>query len=268
MVGDRLAPGGVEGLPGEGGLGLPVLAHQVVARAFRPIAEDGHDLVERPAAVKRRDERLHDGRGAVVRARVAPLLEEVGAVDVPVAERRRLVVEEPDVDARLRFPQRLGKLQIRRRRVNRVAAEDDQQADRARVEVAGQRLEPVDLPRGVGRERVGDDDGGADVAERVVDRVRDRVRLGRLTGADRHQATAPGRGKVLHRGADKRIERLVAERGGRAARDARQDGARDRVHLARLERQARIGNGAGRRRRRLGDVQPVHLGVRPANPAT
>ncbi len=134
-----LAPGLLEHVAGKRGLRLPVLAHQVVAVALGPVAEDGDDLVERLAAIERRDERLHDRGGAVVRARVAPLFEEVRAVDVPVALRRRLVVEQPDVHARLRLAQGVAELEVGRRIEDGVAAEDHQQAHRAGVEILDQR---------------------------------------------------------------------------------------------------------------------------------
>ena len=136
---DGLAPGLVEHRAGKRGLGLPVLAHQFVAVALGPIAEHRDDLVERLAAIERRDERLDDRGGAVVRARVAPLLEEVRAVDVPMTLRRRLVVEQPDVHARLRLAQRLAELEVRRRIEDWVAAENHQQAHGAGVEILDER---------------------------------------------------------------------------------------------------------------------------------
>ena len=44
----------------------------------------GENLVGRVRVVERRDERLHQRDGAVVRARIAPRLERVRVGDVPV----------------------------------------------------------------------------------------------------------------------------------------------------------------------------------------
>ena len=74
----------------------------VVRGALRPIAHRGQHFVRRLAAVERRDERLHDRDSAVVAARVAPRLQEVRLRNLPVAQRRRLVVVEAQVDAKLR----------------------------------------------------------------------------------------------------------------------------------------------------------------------
>ena len=56
---------------------LPVLPHDVVAVALRPIRHRRDHFVRRLAAVQRLDQRLHDRHGAVDRARVAPRFEVV-----------------------------------------------------------------------------------------------------------------------------------------------------------------------------------------------
>jgi len=73
------------------GGGLPVRAHQVVM-VLPPHGKQRRDFQGRPAGVQRRNQRLHDGDGAVPGARVAPALEVVGRGNVPQAEARRLVV--------------------------------------------------------------------------------------------------------------------------------------------------------------------------------
>ena len=117
------------------------------------------------------------------------------------------------------------------------------------------------------RERIGDDDRRADVAQRVVDRVRDGMHRRGLTRADRHNPLAARGEQILHRGADKGVDVLRAERAGRAALDAGKNGTRDRVHLTGLQRLAMVGHQSGRRRRRFGDVETVHLGPGAAHSA-
>ncbi len=85
---------------------LPVLADDVVGRALGPIGQRRQHFVRRLAAVERRDQRLHDRRGAVEAARVAPRLEEMRLGNLPVAALRRLVVVEAEVRAQRDLVQR------------------------------------------------------------------------------------------------------------------------------------------------------------------
>ncbi len=112
---------------------------------------------------------------------------------MPVALRGGLVVVETEVDAKRNLLHRIDELQVRRRGVDRVAAEDDQQAHGAGVHLADQFLQRRALVdrTGFGGLRVGD--RGADVAERVVHRVRERVNRRRLTVAGDDQAAARAR---------------------------------------------------------------------------
>ena len=103
----------------------------------------------------------------------------------------------------------------------------------------------------------------ADVAQRVVDRVRQRVDLGRLRLAGHDQALAAVglRGRAP---APRSSRRAPASRSARAAGagsldlDARGDRPRERGDVARRHGQPVVGHGAGERRRALDDVQPVH----------
>ena len=78
--------------PAEAGPLAPVLADDVVRRPLGPVAHRREQLVRRLAAVERSDERLHDRDGPVVPARIAPRLEEVRLGNLPMTERRRLIV--------------------------------------------------------------------------------------------------------------------------------------------------------------------------------
>ena len=78
-------------------------------------------------------------------------------------------------------------------------------------------------------ERIGEDDRRADVAERLVDRVRDGVDGGRLPIADDHHALALRREQILHGRREELVGRFVAERRHRAALDAGENRARGRA---------------------------------------
>ena len=97
--------------------------------------------MRRTAAVERRDQRLDDRNRSVVGANVTPGLEEVRLGDVPVTLCGGLVVVEAEVGTQRHLLQRLDELQIRGRRVDRIAAEDQEQADRARVHFADELLQ-------------------------------------------------------------------------------------------------------------------------------
>src|SRR5207248_6950597 len=83
------------------GIDLPELANEVVARPLRPVAHRGEHFVRALAAVERGDQRLDDRRCAVVRARVAPRLQEMRFRNLPVAQLRRLVVVQAQMRAKL-----------------------------------------------------------------------------------------------------------------------------------------------------------------------
>ena len=121
----------------EAGLLGPVLAHDVVAGTLAAaFGERRQDFVRRLAAVERRDERLNDRDGAVVGPHVAPHLEVVRLGDVPLALLGGLVFVQTDVGAQPHLGERVAELQIGRRRVDGVAAEDQQEVDGAGVHLA------------------------------------------------------------------------------------------------------------------------------------
>ncbi len=100
------------------------------------------------AVVKRRDQRLHDCDGAIVRARVAPRLEVMRGGNVPVTDIGRFVVVETQVRAQLNFVQPIQiEPQIDRRVISRIAADDDERFYSAVVDVSdefAQRLSLID----------------------------------------------------------------------------------------------------------------------------
>ena len=140
-----LAPELLEVLTGGLRLRLPVLTNGVVRRTLGPLREHRHDIVGGVAAVERLHERLYDRGAPVERPRVAPMLEIVRLVDVPLAERGRLVVVEREVRANRHLLQRIRELQVGGRRVDGIAAEDHEQLHLAAVHVGDQLAERLRL---------------------------------------------------------------------------------------------------------------------------
>ena len=194
-------PGRVEvGLARRRLLGTPEVAHDVVAGALWTIAHGRQKLVRRLAAVQRRDERLHDRRGPVEGARVAPALEKMRLGDVPLAQRRRLVVVQAQLNTERDVVHRVSKSQIDRRAVDRVAADDEEHVDAAGLHVGDEVRQRLKLIDGSGFDGIGVDDGPAVVAEPLVDGMRDRMNDGGLMLAGEDEARASMRGQIADDG--------------------------------------------------------------------
>ncbi len=243
----RLAPELVEGRGVlQAAALLPVGAEDVGARLPRLLGHERADhLVGRPSAVERRDQRLNDGDDAVGRARVAPRFQVVRGRDVPLAERRGLVPVQAVMDRQPHLPgrQEFAELQIRGSRVDRVALEDDQRIDLAGLHVGGQRAERRQLVGRLGLDRFGDDHRLADVAERLVDRVNQRVHRRRLFVARDDQARAP----VLP-GGPLRVARPTRRRRDRRCPPARRPRRRQRRPPAQTGRPSPTAAAVGGRR--------------------
>ena len=203
-------------------------------RMLRSAAQDGQHFVRRLAAVERRDQRLDDRHGAVVGAHVAPRFEVVRLGDVPVAERRGLVLVA-DRGARERATFSIASANFRSdgRGVDRIGAEDEQERRRCRRSSRRPARAGSPAGRSAALRRLRVDDRRADVAERRVHRVRQRVDDGRLAIAGDDQAAAARRLQILDDAADPALRRL----GQRAARRrrrrrARGHGTRERLDLA------------------------------------
>src|SRR5262249_51950779 len=108
-------------------LRFPVILNEVVLRCGGLAKQERNQLCRSSSVVKRRNQRLHDADGSVVSARVAPGLEIVRLVDVPLAELGGFVVVEPKVyaDRSVAVLERVAEAEVGRRVVNRVPAEDD-----------------------------------------------------------------------------------------------------------------------------------------------
>ena len=161
----RFSPEGVE--IGAGVLLLPVGLHDFVAARCRPAGEHGDQFVRALAVVERRDQRLHDAHRAVVGAGIAPGLQIVRFVHVPLAEFRGFVLIKPEMHAErnARTLERVGEAKIGGRIVGRIAAHDDQHVHLAGAHVGDQIFERLGLVHGIGVYRVGVENRFADIAQ-------------------------------------------------------------------------------------------------------
>ena len=94
------------------------------------------------------------------------------------------------MDPQARLLQAVAHAQLDRRRERRIAAEDQQQVHRARVQVLDQILQRGELIDRIGFDRVGVEHRFPDIAERRVHHVRQRMHDRRLVVAGDHQARA------------------------------------------------------------------------------
>ena len=144
-------------------------------------------------------------------------------------------------------------------RAYRIAAEHEQEIHFARGHVGGQvanRLHVVDR-RGIDGFRI--HDGRADVAERLVHQVRERVDRRRLRFTRDDQARAAVLLQILGNREDAIAPALRCRHSAQArAADAGGDRAGDRRKLGRTSRKPVIGLRAGQRRHRFDRVEPVH----------
>ncbi len=197
---------GLEGAPLDEAVGDPFLPGQLeerrVGRARGPeiaqlrpggavaFAEERRQHLRLArAGVERRDERLLERDGAVVRARIAPALQRVGRGKHPAGAVGRLVEVERAIHRRVHLRERLAEVEIERRAVDGVPGSDHHRIDHPLAHLLGQ-------PSQRARARVHVVQCGPRLrrrcaAQRCVDGVRHGVQHGRLACAHRHQRAAP-----------------------------------------------------------------------------
>ena len=127
--------------------------------------------------MQRQDEWLHHARRAVVGARIAPVLEEMGLGHVPRAGGRRLVVVQREVDGQRHALRQLREVEVGRGVVRRIAAEDAEELDAARAHVLGELAQRVAAIDGRG-DRLDVRHGVSGRAELRVEGMHEGVRLG------------------------------------------------------------------------------------------
>ena len=167
---------------------------------------------------------------------------------------------EPEVHAQRDLLHRVGEVQIRGRRVDRIAAEDEQDADRARVHLADELLQRGALIDRAHFRGLRVDDRRADVAERLVHRVRERMDGRRLAVAGDDEAAAARGLQILDERSHPALRRSAApSRVRRRPRPARRHRARERLDLRGAQRQPVIGLRARVRRRAFDGVETTQL---------
>src|SRR5581483_11201648 len=123
---------------------LPDGAHDVVSLLFFVTGNQREQFNRSLAVIKRLDERLLNARRAVVSATVAPRFEVMRGVDVPVAGESGLVIVKTQMNARRDLREFLAELEVGRRRVSRIAAENDERIHLTAVNRLRQILERGD----------------------------------------------------------------------------------------------------------------------------
>ena len=218
------------------------------------------------ALIERLDQRLNDRDRAVERTRVAPRFEIVSFRYVPVTELRSFVFVLTEMDTQLRFEHPVFvEFQISRRVVDRIAAEDNQQFNAAGINIANQILQRLSLIDRIHFERIGVENSLADIAQRVVHRMGERMNHRRRFSAGNHDARALVLLKILAAPSTK-LEPMstaiwaedFAFQSSRPTSLARSVATAFSISLG-LDRPLMIRARACGRRRRLNHVEPVHL---------
>ncbi len=182
--------------------------------------------------------------------------------DVPVRELGGLVEIQAVIDDQADLAEPFGEFQLCRCGKDRVVAQDDQDLDLPRVHRGRKLGERRMLADRVRLDRRTVSHCRADVSERLVHRVRERVHGGRLIVAGHDNGPAAMRLQVLADGGDP----LLGERARRAGLSAARAPTaaarllRESLDIRRAQRQAVLGLDAGQRRRALNRVEPIHPG--------
>src|SRR5882762_6125932 len=190
--------------------------------------------------------------------------------NLPMTQRRRLIVVEAEVYAELYFAHRVGEIQIGWRGIDGVAAEDHEKIDLAGVHVGDEVAQRVDLIYRLRLDGLCMDNGLAGVVERLVHAVGENVDRRRLAVAGDDEAAAAMRLQIFRdrvapcrdRGADVptsarrcwRTRLTWPTRQPERARDPRGEAS----NLTRPSGQPMVGARAGGRGHRLDRVEPVH----------
>ncbi len=174
----------------------------------------------------------------------------------PAALQGRFVGIQAQVSLPADFFERAGEIQVGRGAINRVAAQDDQRFHFARVHVGDQFAQRLRLVDRVAFDRVGVADGLADIAERRVHGVRQRVNGWRLIIARDHQAVAFVSLQVLGDGRNF----LVFSAGLAARADPGREVPRPDFDFAGREHEEMIRHAGRRAGSRLHHIEPVQRG--------
>ena len=224
--------------------------------------DEAEQFAGRDAAVDRHDERLTDGDGAVPRTRVVPRLEVVSARQVPVGLERSFVLVLGEVHRVGHLGERCREVEISRRVVQRVAAEDEQVLHLASRHVLAERRDRVQVTRAIRIDVFDVIEGVVVGVERDVDLGDQRVDRGRLaTPREQDRATLVGLQFFDENLQELGVLGLFEEFavGGGTTGNGCVDRHQERQHQFRAQRQAMVSQRAGARERALDRPQAIHL---------
>ena len=165
------------------------------------------------------------------------------------------------MNAKIRLSEIAGKIEIRRRRVDRVTADHDQHLNQIGFHVADEianRFRLVDRLRFDG---IGINHGRSDVAKRLIHRVRQRMHPGRLLVSGYNDAAATMALQI----ANQRLRPLIVASGrsrffrGELNAQTSCNGFSEALDFTRPKSEPVIGHRPANRWRAFDDVEPVHL---------
>src|SRR6185437_10420117 len=105
-------------------------------------------LVRRSTTIEWRNKRLHDRCRAVERTGITPRFEIMRLGQVPRRKTRRLIFVQPQTKDLSNLRQVIGKLEIGRTRIDRIATQDEQSVHRPLIHSGDQFLKRIDLSFG------------------------------------------------------------------------------------------------------------------------
>jgi len=138
--------------------------------------------------MQRREQRLNDRHRPIMGTCVSPRFEEMRFRNMPMTPRAGFVVIRAEMNTKRHPIETRRERQVRRSSIHGIAAEDEQHIHVARVHFIHELAHgPGSWSRGH-RQRVGH--GLADVAEKIVERMRQRMNKRRLARPGNHEAGA------------------------------------------------------------------------------
>ena len=262
----RLAPPHIEVRAGV--LRFPVILDDFVPAGSRLAIQQREQLVNTLAVVKRRNQRLDDSNGPVISARVTPRFQVMRFVHVPMAELGSFVVVKTEMNANRNVAvfERVGKAEIGRGIVNRIAAKDDQHVHLARAHVVDEIFQRVALAGSAGEKGVRVKNCLANIAELLVNRMSESVD-DRWLMVSWHYNAGTAMLCEISGERDGKFDRALAKGYKRipASRARRKQELNKGFDFDRLDCQPMVRLRPGRAWRALNHIKPTHLlGIRIA----
>ena len=206
--------------------------HDIETGIGRLPGNDVDELVFAAPVVERRNQRLNQAGRSVDGACIAPLLQIMRGIDMPMAELARFILIEAVPHPQWNLVHRVGEVQVLRRVVNRIGADDHQQIDIAAVHVIDQFFQSGHLIHWLGFDGIGVDDCVADRSQRLIHGMSQRMNRRRLVLAGNDHGRAMMRFQVCDDVVDElllRARRSLASAHRHA--DSGGNGARNLFHL-------------------------------------